>query len=209
LNPLRAGIVKDLEMLKRYVWCGHSVIMGIIKRPWQDTGTILSYFGKRRKRAIEEYERFVEQGVKAGSRPELVGGGLIRSLGGWSQVLSLKRAGSKVFSDERILGSSAFVKNAIADAEEKEKHTLRLHLKIPDLVSLAGEICKAERVAKSELCSGNRKRNVVKSRKIFCQISVKKMGYCGADVARFLGITTSAVNRLASSTEIPETEKYL
>ena len=48
-----------------------------------------------------------------------------------------------------------------------------------------------------------------KSRKIFCQLSVKRLGYCGADVARFLGITTSAVNRLASSTELPEIEKYL
>jgi len=50
------------------------------------------------------------------------------------------------------------------------------------------------------------RRNVVKSRKIFCQLSVKRLGDCGADVERFLGITTSAVNRLASSTEVPEIE---
>ncbi len=44
---------------------------------------------------------------------------------------------------------------------------------------------------------------------MFCQIAVKKMGYSGADVARFLGITTSAVNRLAVSDELPEIAKYL
>ncbi len=33
------------------------------------------------------------------------------------------------------------------------------------------------------------------------------MGYSGANVARFLGITTSAVNRLAVSDELPEVEK--
>ena len=49
----------------------------------------------------------------------------------------------------------------------------------------------------------------MKSRRIFCQIAVKKMGYCGADVARFLGINTSAVNRLAVSDELPEVEKYV
>ncbi|MDY6971824.1 MAG: hypothetical protein SV775_05800 [Thermodesulfobacteriota bacterium] len=32
---------------------------------------------------------------------------------------SLKRAGSRIFAGERILGSSDFVKNAIRDAEEK------------------------------------------------------------------------------------------
>ena len=114
-------------------------------------------------------------------------------------MLSLKRAGNKIFSDERILGGSEFVKHAIADAEEKEKLTLRLRLKIPDPASLAGGICEAEGVAESELCSGNRKRNVVKSRKIFCQLSVKRLGYCGADVARFLGITTSVVNPVLTS----------
>ena len=114
-------------------------------------------------------------------------------------MLSLKRAGNKIFSDERILGGSEFVKHAIADAEEKEKLTLRLRLKIPDPASLAGGICEAEGVAESELCSGNRKRNVVKSRKIFCQLSVKRLGYRGADVARFLGITTSVVNPVLTS----------
>ena len=49
----------------------------------------------------------------------------------------------------------------------------------------------------------------MKSRRIFCQIAVKKMGYSGADVARFLGINTSAVNRLAVSDELPEVKKYV
>jgi predicted transcriptional regulator len=35
------------------------------------------------------------------------------------------------------------------------------------------------------------------------------MGYSGADVARFLGISTSAVNRLAASEELPEAERYI
>jgi hypothetical protein len=35
------------------------------------------------------------------------------------------------------------------------------------------------------------------------------MGYSGANVARFLGITTSAVNRLAVSNELSAIEKYL
>ena len=209
LNPLRAGIVKDVKGLRRYEWCGHSVIMGIVKRQWQDRDTILAYFGKRRKRAIEKYEDFVEEGVKVGGRPDLVGGGLIRSLGGWSQVLSLKRAGGKVFSDERILGSSEFVKTVISDVEEKAKETLRLNSKISDLASLASEICEGGGVEEADLRSGLRKRGVVKSRRMFCQIAVKMMGYSGADVARFLGITTSAVNRLAVSDELPEIEKYL
>ena len=209
LNPLRAGVVKDMRELRRYEQCGHSAIVGTINRPWQDRETILAYFGKKHKSATEKYEKFVEDGIKTGNRFDLVGGGLIRSLGGWSQVLSLKRAGSKIYSDERILGGSDFVKNAIKDAEKKEKETLRLNQKISDLVSLAGKICKGEGVEISDLCSGIRKKDVVRSRRIFCQLSVKRMGYSGAEIARFLGITTSGVNRLAASEELQDLEKYL
>jgi len=66
-----AGVVKNIKTLKRYEWCGHSVMMGIIRRPWKDKDTILSYFGKMRKKAIKKYEQFVEHGVKAGNRAEI------------------------------------------------------------------------------------------------------------------------------------------
>ena len=59
LNPLRVGVVKEINELKRYERCGHSVIMGNIKRSWLDRDTILSYFRKMRKRAIEKYEQLV------------------------------------------------------------------------------------------------------------------------------------------------------
>jgi len=209
LNPLRAGIVKNLKELNGYQWCGHSGIMGKVKREWQDRETVLAYFGKKRKKGIDGYEAFVEQGIGAGKRPELVGGGLIRSLGGWSQVLSLRRVGSKVFSDERVLGSSEFVEKVIEDAEKKAQETLRLNLKISDLPSLATRVCGREGVDEADLRSVFRQRKVVKTRRIFCQIAVRKMGYSGADVARFLGINTSSVNRLAVSDELPEIEKYL
>jgi REP element-mobilizing transposase RayT len=69
LNPLRAGIVKDLNGLRTYKWSGHSAIMGTVKRDWQDGDTVLAYFGKRRKRAIGNYEVFVGEGIGAGRRP--------------------------------------------------------------------------------------------------------------------------------------------
>jgi REP element-mobilizing transposase RayT len=32
LNPIRAGLVKDLEELNRYPYCGHSVLMGRVSK---------------------------------------------------------------------------------------------------------------------------------------------------------------------------------
>jgi hypothetical protein len=182
--------------------------MGKVRRDWQDIDTVLAYFGKGRK-AVEKYEQFVKEGVLQGRRPELVGGGLIRSMGGWSQVLSLKRKGIKVASDERILGREEFVQRLVSEAEDKERETLRLSRRVPDLATLAKNIMKGEGIEELEFRSGRRGRKVARARKIFCQLAVGKMGYPGAEVARYLGVTTSSVNRLAVSQEATDLKRYL
>jgi REP element-mobilizing transposase RayT len=209
LNPFRAGILTNRKDLDTYSWTGHSAIVGKLKRAWQDTETILAYFGRRRKAAILGYNRFLEQGIRQGKRKELVGGGLIRSVGGWSQVLSLRRRGEKAASDLRILGSSEFVNTMLAEVDEREKETLRFKKKCMDLTALARQISKDEGLTEAALKSGSRRRKVSRARRLFCQLSVVKMGYPGAEVARLLGVTTSAVIRAANSEELAEVRDYL
>lgn len=122
LNPLRAGIVGNVKELGRYPWTGHSAIVGIVKRDWQETKEILRYFGRRRKTAVKRYIGFLEEGNSLGRRPELVGGGLLRSVGGWSEVVSMRRRGVGMASDERILGSGGFVERVIEEAEARERN---------------------------------------------------------------------------------------
>jgi len=50
-------------------------------------------------------------------------------------------------------------------------------------------------------------RDVVRAKSVFCQLAVKERGYSGAEVARFCGLTTSAVNGPANSEEIPEVNR--
>jgi putative transposase len=209
LNPVRGGLVQRLSELRRYPWAGHSAIMGVAQRTWQDTAAVLSYFGRKRREAIGQYEAFVGEGVAQGRRPELVGGGLIRSQGGWSQVLPLRRKGMRIASDERILGSGDFIEQLRSDAASRERETLRLAQKRVALATLAGEITAGAGVTESALRFGSRMRDVVRARRLFCQVAVKGMGYSGAAVARYLGVTTSSVNRLAVSQELPEFRKCL
>jgi len=54
-----------------------------------------------------------------GREPKLVGGGLIRSLGGWTEVKRNRlNRGDRIKSDERILGDSDFVMQVLAEADE-------------------------------------------------------------------------------------------
>jgi len=208
LNPLRAGMVRGMKSLNKYPWSGHSAIMGRIPRQWQDTETVLGYFGKRKRAAIEKYEQYVKERVGQGRRDDLTGGGLVRSMGGWSEVLSLRRRGIKVASDDRILGSSGFIEGLLAEAEERERETLRLERKVVSLKRLGELLYEWEAIDSAALRSGGKSRVIVRARKIFGQLSVKRMGYSGAEVARYLGVTTSAVNRIANAEELPELERY-
>lgn len=144
-----------------------------------------------------------------GRRPDLVGGGLIRSLGGWSQVLPLRRRGVKVVSDARVLGSGAFLEHLRADAAHQARETLRLARKVVPLATVERTLCARDGVTAGDLHAGLRSHRVVHVRRLSCHIAVRGMGYSGAAVARFLGVTTSAVNRLVASEELPQTEKYL
>ena len=84
LNPLRANLVGNLNELDSYMWCGHSVLVGKEKNDWQDRSYVLKWFGQTKGDAKRHYREYVEKGIGEGRRPELVGGGLVRSLGGWS-----------------------------------------------------------------------------------------------------------------------------
>ena len=50
LNLLRAGLVKDIIELSQSPWSGHSVLMGKVKREWQNTEYVFSFFGQNRYR---------------------------------------------------------------------------------------------------------------------------------------------------------------
>jgi len=49
----------------------------------------------------------------------------------------------------------------------------------------------------------------VRARKMLCQVAVKRLGYSGAVVARFLGVTTSLANRMASPEKVARVDRHL
>ena len=92
-----------------------------------------------------------------------------------------------ISSDDRILGGSDFVERLLAEADEKEKETLRLSGKVRDLGILAKQISKGEEIEESALRSGRRQRKISKVRRLLCQVAMGKLGYPAAKVAASLG----------------------
>ena len=120
LNPLRSKIVSNINGLNRYKYSGHSALMGKRQCSWQNKRYVLSCFGKSPSTGRDNYYAYVKDGLEQGRRPELVGGGLIRSLGGWKEARRLRLKGQGCMKGgERILGGGDFVMNILIDADER------------------------------------------------------------------------------------------
>ncbi len=65
--------------------------------------------------ARRKYRAFVEKGADQGRRPELVGGGLIRSAGGWKQAKKVLKSMGRVKGDG---GQATILGRALIDCEE-------------------------------------------------------------------------------------------
>ena len=164
LNPIRAGLVKDLKELKRYPWSGHSALMGKVDSGWQDRRHVLSWFGKDEEEAVLAYRQFIADGLGEGRRPDLVGGGLVRSLGGWSQVKSLRSSGEKVRADERILGTGDFVEQIIEEAEQAIRRQIPAGRMLEAAQRYIAKACADDGVQLAHLRSGARRAEVSRCR---------------------------------------------
>ena len=195
LNPIRAKIIHTMEELGRYPWSGHRAIIGKADYPWMDIDSVLSQFGGTKKKAIAEYRRIMRDEMSQGRIPELTGGGLIRSQGGWSQVLSMRNKGRKEESDERILGAGDFVQTILKEAEESQLRQLKLRRSGRTIAEIIREECTKGKISYEELKRGNRRRSVCAVRMTIARRSREELGLTGADIARHLGVNTSSINR--------------
>jgi putative transposase len=195
LNPLRAGIVTDLGELSSYRYSGHSVLMGKKDRVWQNRDYVLRYFGKGEKEAKRQYLSFVSKGVKEGSRPDLVGGGLLRSVGGWKGLKERRGSGEKIRADERILGGSQFVERVLKESEEEWERKSFLRRRGPSLRQLLEKVSTHFGLDREELKSGSKVPCIAKARAVFCYLGVRRLGLTCVSIAKELGISPSAVSK--------------
>ena len=194
LNPLRAKLVENIKALDKYPYSGHSAVVGGVKRDWQQVNYMLGFFGKKKSDARKAYRHFVEQGVKQGHRPELVGGGLIRSVGGWAALRDIRDEAVRVKGDERILGDSDFVEAVLKEADEQLERRYRLKAEGFDLEQVAERVAAVMNIPLEIVWEKSRRPMVVEARDLLCYWASKELVMSKTDLAKRLNLTQPAVS---------------
>jgi len=212
LNPLRARIVQTMEDLAGYPYTGHSAVLGKVERPWQAVDEVLGWFGGHRGQARQRYEEFVAAGVSQGRRPDLVGGGLRRSVGAGFELPRRRRrreGDEESVYDARVLGSSEFVQEVLSQAAWERREVLQRARQGTGLAELGAAVACLAGITTEELCSGARRPGVVAARRALAQVAIRELGRSGAAVARYLGVATSTANRAVAGELDPLAQRLL
>jgi REP element-mobilizing transposase RayT len=194
LNPLRAGIVKDLRGLNSYPYCGHSCILGKKTNTWQDKDYILKLFASNKAVAIRRYREFVKKGIEQGKRSDLVGGGLIRSAGGWSAIKALRRIGAYQKGDERILGDSDFVKKVLAQAKDNFERKYHLKSNGFNFENVLGRVAELLDLKPEQVLAVGKYKKTVAARSLLCFWATSELGISQSELGQKLKISQPAVS---------------
>jgi len=183
--------------------------MGRYQSNWQDTGYVLELFGKKLSTARRHYREFVKKGIPEGRKPDLVGGGLVRSLGGWARVRELRDKGNRSKGDERILGNGTFVESILSQSQEQLEQKYLYHSKGYDYGWLIEKVAAILHIKKEEIARSGRYPRRVEARSILCYWASRKLGMSTVSLSKRLHISQPAVSQSIRRGERIVVEKKL
>jgi REP element-mobilizing transposase RayT len=197
LNPLRSRLVSDLKKLDKYPYCGHSVLMGKKKHDWQDTEYILKLYDSKHSTARRRYREYVKKGIAEGRRHDLVGGGLIRSAGGWSEVKALRKSAARMKGDERILGDENFVEKVLNEAQESLERKYKLDAQGYDFDWLVKHVAMLLDIEPKDVLARGKYKQNVKARGLLCYWGTRKLGMTTVELAKKLNLAQPTISQSA------------
>jgi putative transposase len=154
----------------------------------------IKLFDTKLSLARSRYLRYVEEGMGMGYRKDLIGGGLIRSQGGWTVVKKQRSAKEYQKGDERILGDSDFVEKVLKQSAETLERRDLLQSKGYDSERVVARIAYLLQIPPDEVLAAGKKRLRVTARSLFCLWMSNELGISQVQLANQLNLSQAAVS---------------
>ncbi len=169
--------------------------MGKLQKEFQDVEYVLKQFGNKLSEARHNYREFVRKRIQLGNRPELVGGGLLRSSGGWGVLKAMSKARIHLKGDERILGESDFVKEVLSEQQEQFNRRYWLRAQGYDNEQVVKRVAEVVEIDEDEIWKSGNQPLRVRARSLTCFWAARELGMSGTIVGKLLGLGHPAVSR--------------
>lgn len=163
-----------------------------------DSKSVLQVFGKSKYAARKKYRDFVEKRIGQGRNPEMTGAGLLRSIGGWGVLKSMRRMKIHIKGDERILGDSDFVEKVLSKASEQMERGYRLRAEGWTLTKITERVAEIFGIAKDQVVVPGKQPHWVRARSVLAYWAIRDLGLTATEVGKYLGLSKSAVSRAAN-----------
>lgn len=178
-------------------------------RDWQDDRYVLKLFGNGVRAARRRYEVYVEDGLGLGKHLELVGGGLLRSAGGWKRLKDLGHAGIRVKGDKRILGDTDFVRAALEAGQEEMERRYAYRARGYDFAWLVDRVGDLLEMTPENVLRKGKYPETVMAHSVLCYFAARELGLSTVELAKRLDLSQPTVSQSVQRGEKIVSDKNL
>jgi len=190
LNPLRAGLVKDLEELGSYPWSGHAALVGARPASFEAVGEVLENFGPQPHGARRELLAFMAGGVD----DVLVKDFEAKLFSAQSAEKDLPV--SVKTNDKRILGGQEFAMKASQSLPREAALADDGYGQDVGIDKILKAVCESCLVNQRVLLSSSRERQVSRARSLLCFAARECGNLSNAELQRLLHLSSGAISQL-------------
>ena len=111
---------------------------------------------------------------------------------------ALRKSGSRMKGDERILGDGDFVENVLKEAQESMERKYRLRAKGYDLDWLVNHVAQLLDMETRDVLARGKFRQTVKARSLLCYWATRELGMTTVELAKRLHLAQPTVSQSAA-----------
>jgi putative transposase len=192
LNPIRAGILRDLQDLQSYPFTSYAGLMGNIQPRVVDAAFTLQLFHNEQDQARGLLKDWMVLGLE---QDDPIGEILERGTGRPAKEEILKQVVSRIaIRDSYVVGNRPFVARVLTDANHPAADRLLdspLTCSVEDLIEA---VCGELGVPRENIASRMKHKPISDARAAIAWLGVDSLGMTQTELARHLGVTQQALS---------------
>lgn len=187
LNPIRAGICKDIDTLDSYPWCGHSTLVGMEKRLFQHTRDVLARFDRNQRRGVAKYRDFITAGMGAENdiaaivRKANMENENVHNTGCW------------------VIGNREFVRKAVEEDVQRRLRIAEYVKQGVNIADIAESVARHYHLPVDEIYRRGKGNSRSAARKAVAFLAHERYGIPVIEIARFFRISSPSVSEMLRS----------